>query len=377
MTTAGLEIVAAVSVGTERPLAIQRLTLRAPRPDEVLVRVLASGICHTDLTTRAAVPASLPIVLGHEGAGVVEAVGAEVAGVAAGDRVLLTYQSCGDCAECGRGLPGYCARWAELNAGRFGADSPLTGAEGPVVGGYFGQSSFASHVLATRRNLVVVEPDLDPVLIAALGCAVQTGAGVVAEVLAPRADSVLAVFGVGGVGMSAVMAARALGVGTVVAVDLSAERLALAAGLGAHVTVDGRDGDAADRITALGGATHALDTTGAASVIATAVRALSARGTLALVGLGPSPLPVDVAALIGRGKSLRGSIEGDVDPQVFLPRLVDWHRRGLLPMERLVRAYPLERINEAIADMASGAVVKAVVTFDHPAGALDTPRTLR
>lgn len=364
MTGTGLEITAAVSAGAEAPLTVERLTLREPRPDEVLVRILASGICHTDLTTRAAVPAALPIVLGHEGAGVVEAVGARVEGIAIGDRVLLTYQSCGTCAECERGLPGYCAQWVGLNAGRFGEDSPLRGPSGPVVGDFFGQSSFASHVLATPRNLVVVDADVDPVLVAAFGCAVQTGAGVVAEVLAPRPDSVLAVFGVGGVGMSAVMAARALGTGTVVAVDLSPDRLALAAELGADLTVDGRAEDVAARITELtGGATHALDTTGSAAVIATAVQSLTVRGTLALVGLGPSPLPIDVAALIGRGKTLRGSIEGDVDPHVFLPRLVDWHRRGLLPMERIVRAYPVEKINEAVADMASGAVVKAVVTF--------------
>nr|WP_280346533.1 NAD(P)-dependent alcohol dehydrogenase [Nocardia neocaledoniensis] len=363
--TAGLEIIAAVSTGADAPLTVRRLTLRAPRPDEVLVRVLACGICHTDLTARAAVPATMPIVLGHEGAGVVVAVGAEVHGVGVGDRVLLTYQSCGACPECVRGLPGYCAQWAVRNAGRFGVDSPLTDATGPVVGAFFGQSSFASHVLATPRNLVVVDPELDPVQIAAFGCAVQTGAGVVAEVLAPAESSVLAIFGVGAVGMSALMAARALGVGTVVAVDLSPERRALATELGADLTLDGGADDVAARIAALpgGGATHALDTTGAAPVLATALRSLTARGVLALVGLGSSPVPIDVAGLIGWGQTLRGSIEGDVDPQVFLPRLIGWYRRGLLPMDKLVRAYPVERINDAVADMAAGKVVKAVVTF--------------
>ncbi|WP_280308141.1 NAD(P)-dependent alcohol dehydrogenase [Nocardia neocaledoniensis] len=360
-----MDIVAAVSAGADTPLTVRTLTLRAPRPDEVLVRVLACGICHTDLTARAAVPATMPIVLGHEGAGVVEAVGGDVAGVAVGDRVLLTYQSCGNCPECVRGLPGYCAQWAVRNAGRFGADSPLSSESGPVVGAFFGQSSFASHVLTTPRNLVVVDPDLDPVRIAAFGCSVQTGAGVVAEVLAPDASSVLAIFGVGAVGMSALLAARALGVGTVVAVDLSPDRLALAAELGADLVLDGGAGDVAARIAALpgGGATHALDTTGAAPVLATALDSLTARGVLAVVGLGSSPVPVDVAGLIGRGKTLRGSMEGDVDPRVFLPRLTEWYRRGLLPMDKLVRAYPVDRINDAVADMATGTVIKAVVTF--------------
>nr|WP_198428626.1 NAD(P)-dependent alcohol dehydrogenase [Nocardia bovistercoris] len=340
------------------------MTLRAPHADEVLVRVVASGICHTDATTRAAFPPGLPIVLGHEGAGVVEAVGEQVTDVAVGDHVLLTYQSCGLCAECSNALPGYCADWAMLNAGKFGPDSPLRADAEPVTGSFFGQSSFASHVLATRRNLVVVDPEVDLVEVAAFGCAVQTGAGAVTEVLAPDASSVLAVFGVGGVGMSAVMAARAVGVGTVVAVDLSPARLELAATLGADVVIEGAE-DVAARIRAIGkgGATHALDTTGAAPVIATAINALSARGVLALVGLGASPLPIEVSALIGRGKTLRGSIEGDVDPHTFLPRLVDWYREGKLPMRHLVRAYPVARINEAMADAASGAVVKPVITF--------------
>lgn len=360
-----LQITAAVSAGPGDPLTLRQLTMREPHPDEVLVRVLASGICHTDLTTRAAVPPELPIVLGHEGAGVVEAVGAQVQGIAVGDHVLMTYQSCGDCAQCEAGLPGYCTWWAVLNGGKFGGDSPLRAGDDPVAGSFFGQSSFASHVLATPRNLVVVDADIDPVLVAAFGCAVQTGAGVITDVLAPGKSSVLAIFGVGGVGMSALMAARAIGVGTVVAVDLSPERLRLAAELGADIVIDGASGDVAGKITQLGagGATHALDTTGSAGVLSTAVQSLAVRGALALVALGASPLPVDVAALIGQGKSLRGSIEGDVDPQIFLPRLLEWYRQGLLPMERLVRPYPSERINEAVADMESGAVIKPVITF--------------
>ncbi|MEV0710262.1 NAD(P)-dependent alcohol dehydrogenase [Nocardia aurea] len=360
-----MNITAAVSRGGDAPLAIETLALRAPTADEVLVRVVASGICHTDSTTREAFPPGLPIVLGHEGAGIVEAVGSRVTGVSVGDHVLMTYQSCGECAECSCDLPGYCAHWATLNAGRFGPDSPLRAGEEPVTGGFFGQSSFASHVLATTRNIVVIDPDVDLVSAAPFGCAVQTGAGAVTHVLAPDASSVLAIFGVGGVGMSAVMAARTIGVGTVVAVDLSPERLELASELGADVVIDGGDTDAAAQITALGngGATHALDTTGAAPVIATAIDSLTARGVLALVGLGPSTLPVEVAKLIGRGKTIRGSIEGDVNPHTYLPQLVQWHRDGKLPIERLIRAYPLDRVNDAIADAASGAVVKPVITF--------------
>ncbi|MGN2638003.1 NAD(P)-dependent alcohol dehydrogenase [Nocardia takedensis] len=360
-----MRVTAAVSRGVGEPMAVETLEMREPRGDEVVVRVVASGVCHTDWTTRKSFPAGLPIVLGHEGAGVVERVGQDVSGISVGDRVLMTYQSCGVCAECSAGVPGYCADWAMLNAGRFGADSPLRAGDEPVTGAFFGQSSFASHVLATARNVVVVDEDVDLVRAAAFGCAVQTGAGAVTEVLRPDSASVLAIFGAGGVGMSALLAARAIGVGTVVAVDVSPERLLLARELGADVVVDGNDPDVAGRISALGkgGATHALDTTGLAGVMKTAIEALAPRGVLTLVGLGESPVPVEVSALIGRGKTLRGCIEGDVDPQVFLPRLVRWQREGKLPMRRLVREYPLERVDDAMADAASGAVVKPVIVL--------------
>ncbi|HLS76147.1 MAG TPA: zinc-binding dehydrogenase [Nocardia sp.] len=329
------------------------------------MRIVASGICHTDLTAKRNFPTGVPIVLGHEGAGVVEQVGPGVVGVAVGDHVLATYASCGDCALCRSGSPGYCEQWAILNAGRFGDQSPLSRAGAPVVGAFFGQSSFASHIVTGAANVVVVDPGIDLAMTAAFGCGVQTGAGAVANVLRCEADSALAVFGVGGVGMSALMAARVLGVGTIVAVDLSADRLAVAADLGAHTVIDGSAADVAEQVRAAtgGGATHALDTTGLAGVLATAIDALAPRGVLALVALGEPTLPVEVAELIGQGKSLRGCIEGDGDPREFLPRLADWYRRGLLPMEKIVRTYPFESIDAAVADAQAGTVVKPVLTF--------------
>ncbi len=242
-----MEITAAVARGASAPFSVERLTLMPPGADEVLVRIVASGICASDLTAKKNFPAEMPIVLGHEGAGVVEQVGANVKGVTVGDHVVVTFDSCGSCVRCEGGLPGYCEDWVGLNAGRFGAESPLVNGEVPVVGGFFGQSSFASHVLASVRSLVVVDRDVDLAMIAGFACAIQTGAGTVANVLRPGSESSLVVFGVGGVGMAAVMAARALGVGTVVAVDLSAPRLDLARELGADFAIDGDADDVADK----------------------------------------------------------------------------------------------------------------------------------
>ncbi|MBB5916578.1 aryl-alcohol dehydrogenase [Nocardia transvalensis] len=360
-----MEITAAVARGPDVPFTLERLTLAAPGAGEVVVRMAASGICHSDLTAKRNFPAGVPIVLGHEGAGVVEEVGPEVEGVRVGDHVLVTYASCGGCTRCRTGTPGYCDQWATLNAGRFGAESPLAQDGQPVVGAFFGQSSFATHIVTTPRNLIVVGDDVDLAMTAAFGCGIQTGAGAVANVLRPEPDSSVVIFGVGGVGMAAVMAARALGVGRLIAVDLSAARLEVAGELGADVLVDGAADEVAAQVVSAtgGGATHALDTTGIAGVVASAVDALAPLGVLALVALGEATLPIEVAKLIGQGKTLRGSIEGDGDPQRFVPRLVDWYRRGEFPMEKIVMTYPFGAINDAVAAAHSGAVVKPVLTF--------------
>lgn len=360
-----MEITAAVARGADAPFSLEHLTLASPGADEVLVRLVASGICHSDLTSKQNFPAELPIVLGHEGAGIVEEVGSGVEGIKAGDHVIVTYSSCGGCALCHRGLPGYCDNWVVLNGGKYGPDSPLRNDGQPVVGAFFGQSSFASHLVTGPRNLIVVDDDVDLALTCAFGCGIQTGAGTVAKVLAPEANSSVVIFGVGGVGMAGLMAAKALGAAKVIAVDLSASRLDIAQELGADLVIDGAAADVAEQIKAAtgGGATHALDTTGVEQVVAAAIDGLAPLGTLALVALGAATLPIEVAKLTGQGKSLRGSIEGDCDPKVFIPQLIDWYREGLFPMDKIVRTYPFADINEAVAAAHSGAAVKPVLTF--------------
>jgi aryl-alcohol dehydrogenase len=363
-----MRIRAAISESPEAPFEIAEVELDDPRRDEVLVELRAVGVCHSDLTMKAVWPQAIsPIVLGHEGAGVVAAVGADVTGVRPGDHVVLSYRSCGACPECAAGHRPYCRDFRALNGlGTRPDGSPTMHRDGArVYGSYFGQSSFASHALAYESNVVVVGAEIDLALAAPLGCGVQTGAGTVLNVLAPPRDASLIVFGAGGVGLSAVMAASASGVGTIIAVDPVASRRQLAAGLGASAALDPAAGDVVDAIRGLtgAGATHAIDTTANGAVINQAIQALAPLGTLALVGIRVPDFAMDVQSVMSGGKTVRGVIEGDAAPHDFIPRLAELQRQGRLPVEKLIRRYDFGEIDEAFADAAGGRTVKPVLIF--------------
>ncbi|WP_327140491.1 NAD(P)-dependent alcohol dehydrogenase [Nocardia sp. NBC_01327] len=362
-----MDITAAVARGAQVPLALETITLEEPRADEVVVRIVATGVCHTDLVTKSVFPPELPIVLGHEGSGIVEQIGSAVTDVKVGDHVLLTYGSCGTCTQCTTGAPSYCEQFVMLNTsgGRTDFTSPLSIGGERVMGAFFGQSSFATHVLVGRRNVVVVDDDVDLVACAPFGCGVQTGAGAVANVMRPAPHESIVIFGAGGVGMSALLAARALGVENVVAVDLSAERLAVAKELGASTVIDGAAEDVVAQVQAAtgGGATFALDTTAANPVIANALLALAPRGTLVLVGLGEAAMEFEIGHLTGNGKAVRGCIEGSCDPQEFIPQLIAWHRAGKFPIEKISRQYPFSEINTAMHDAEIGATIKPILVL--------------
>jgi aryl-alcohol dehydrogenase len=306
-------------------------------------------------------------VLGHEGAGVVEAVGPDVTGVRRGDRVLMSYRSCGACQECAAGHRTYCRDFRTLNALGSRPDGSMTMRRGtsPVYGSFFGQSSFASHALAYESNLVVVGDDVDLSVAAPLGCGVQTGAGAVLNVLRPTSDAALVVYGAGAVGLSAVMVAKVASVSTIIAVDPVGDRRRIAAELGATATIDPASDDVVDAIRQLtgAGATHALDTTAIGAVINQAIAALAALGTLALVGVGTPEVAIDVQSVIGGGKTIRGIIEGDAVAQQFVPRLLELHAEGRLPLEKLIRTYEFDDIDTAVADAGSGATIKPVLVF--------------
>lgn len=343
--------------------------LDEPGDDEVLVRLVATGICHTDLTMRSYLPAEMfPRVFGHEGAGVVECVGRDVSGIGVGDHVVLTYRSCRACAACLGGDPGYCEQSVLLNYLGFRMDGTTTLSRGgvPVQASFFGQSSMATHALAYADNCVVVDPALDLSLAAPYACSFQTGAGTVLNVLRPREGQSVAVFGAGAVGLAAVAAARSLGADVVV-VDPAASRRAAAARLGATTVDPGEVG--ADGVVAAvkdltgGGPMGAIDTSAVPAVVKQAQLSLAMRGTLVPLGLGPAEWVLDAADLLATGKVVRSSVEGDADPLRFIPQLLALRASGDLPLDDLVTTYPATDIANAVADVEAGKVVKPVLVW--------------
>jgi aryl-alcohol dehydrogenase len=331
--------------------------MEGPRDDEVLVRLVASGICRTDIDfCDEWYEGGEALVLGHEGAGVVEEVGRSVRGFAAGDHVVLSYQSCGLCPPCRGGLPTRCERFMEANFGFARLDGSNALARSGVRGHFFGQSSFATHTLATERNLVKVPRDLSLALLAPLGCGLQTGAGTVLNSLAVEAGKSIAVFGTGAVGLAAVMAARLVGAAPIVGVDVIPERLELALELGATHVFDNRHEDIAAHLAAItgGGVDFVVETTGSPPMRRLAVAALNPRGTVALMtGESGSDFP--------EGRRTVGIIQGDAVPQGFIPRLIKLYRAGEFPFDRLVTFYPFGEINRALDDVRRGATIKAVL----------------
>lgn len=366
-----MRITAAVAREQGKPFSVEELELGPPAANEVLIEVHAVGICHTDLAVRDQwMPVPLPIVLGHEGAGVVLATGEGVTKVAAGDKVVMTFASCGTCVMCASGQPAYCLELAvrNISGGRPDGTNAIRSSNGDVHGCFFSQSSFASHAIATDRNVVKLPDDADLTIVGPLGCGIQTGAGTVFNRLRPVSGSSLAVFGVGAVGLSAIMAARVAGCATVIAVDIKPERLALAEQLGATHTIDSRDDDPVALIQGLTGigAGYSIDTTAVPAVARQAVDCLSPRGTCAVVGLGPAgtELRTDMTTFAMAGRTITGVTEGDTRPDEFIPMLLELHRQGRFPFDQMIRKYRFDEINQACADAESGAAAKAVLVLN-------------
>ncbi|MEW5686659.1 MAG: NAD(P)-dependent alcohol dehydrogenase [Pseudomonadota bacterium] len=366
-----MRITAAVARTPDGPFTLEAAQLDAPRADEVLVRIAGVGLCHTDLIARDQfIPIPLPAVLGHEGAGIVEAVGAAVSKVKPGDRVVLSFNSCGACPRCADHLPSYCQHFPALNyaGGRSDGSSGVRLDGKPASANFFGQSSFATHALAFERNVVRIDdPDAPLELLGPLGCGFQTGAGGVMRSLACPEGSSLAIFGGGPVGLAAVLGAVCQGCAPIILVEPIAARRALALELGAtHVIDPAASGDlaAAIREVVPAGVDFAFETSGREAVVEAALASLGSYGLLGLVGVPPRPdssLSVNLATLITYGRRIHGIIEGDSDLDGFIPELVALHRAGRFPLEKLVTTYPLARINEAIADQARGVCLKAVL----------------
>ncbi|MBL7501173.1 NAD(P)-dependent alcohol dehydrogenase [Frankia sp. CNm7] len=359
-----MKATAAVLRAADGPYVIEEVELDPPGPGEVLVRVVSAGMCHTDVVPRQpGAPAPPPIITGHEGAGVVEAVGEGVTRVAVGDHVVLSFDSCGDCPSCRRGVPPYCDwfLFRNLFGRRLDGTTGVRDASGAEVASrWFGQSSFATHCVAAERCVVVVDSDLPLEKLGPLGCGLLTGAGSVFVDLAVREGSSFVVFGAGAVGLAAIMAAKVAGASTIIAVDLHRHRLDLATELGATHVLDGAGLDLAQvRDLTGGGADYSFDTTGNVAVIANAVGALRMGGHCGLVGIQTEPITFDAAALVG--KTVSGILEGGADAQVIIPRLIELWRAGRFPFDRLIETFPLEAINTAEEASMSGKVIKPVL----------------
>ncbi len=349
---------------------IEPVTLEDPRENEVRVAVRAVGVCHTDMVMRdGLLPVPQPVVLGHEGAGVIEAVGSAVTGLSVGDHVVLSFAHCGQCVSCHEHAPAYCHNWVPLNffGTRPDGSTALSDSKGaPIHSHVFGQSSFATHAIVPATNAVKVDPSLPLEYLGPLGCGIQTGAGAVLNGLRVRPGSSVAVIGAGAVGLSAVMAAVIAGATTIVALDINSARVAFSRTVGATHAFDATAADMMGHAAAAGcpaGFDYIIDTTGIVDVCNAAIPALAPRGELALVGAYPpgQNIAIDAIFAMSGGRVVRGIVEGSADPAAFIPELIGHYQAGRFPFDRLIEMFAFADIAAAIEAGESGRVIKPVV----------------
>jgi len=363
-----MEVKAAVVFETGGDFSIEQLELSDPNDDEVLVRIVGVGICHTDLGAR---DGHLPIppppsVFGHEGAGIVEKVGARVTKVKPGDHVILGWDYCGACTSCKAGKELYCLNFFLYNFHGARPDGTTTLRKGdqPIHGSFFCQSSFANSALANERNVVKVREDIPLEILAPMGCGVMTGAGAVMNALQPRPGASIAVFGVGTVGTSAVLAAVVCGCTTIIAVDINSDRLEMAKELGATHTVNAGEVDPVEAIMDItgGGTEFSLECVGDPKVLRQAVDVLPRLGVCGLLGVVPPGTEVSLDMdLIMNGRTVKGILGGDAIADLFIPKLIELHSQGRFPFDRLITFYPFDDINQAVEDMEKGRVIKPIL----------------
>ena len=347
---------------------LQDVALDDLRADEIRVRIEASGICHTDISSQGLLP--LPAVFGHEGAGVVEETGTGVIGLDPGDRVIISYSFCNHCPNCDEGRPYICDTGVQSNFGGTRLDgSHTTTLHGSAISAaFFQQSSFATHAITQARNTVKVTDDIEPELLAPLGCGIMTGAGAILNTMKVPAGSSLVVFGAGAVGLSAVMAAKIAGVNPIIAVDIIDARLKLARELGATHSINASAGGTVDQVMAIcaRGAAFSFETSGVESALNDAIDCLGMGGKCGMVTVPHygekyafTPFGVFVKAA-----TLEGVFLGSAVPNTFLQQIIGFYRQGLFPYDRMIKTYPFSDINEAMADTKSGKVIKPVLLMD-------------
>ncbi len=362
-----MRIKAAVVREKAGPFVIEEIELDEPRANEVLVRIVSTGLCHTDLVARMQfLPIPLPGVFGHEGAGVVEKVGAQVTKVKPGDHVATSFLSCGTCVCCKKGIPGWCSEFRRLNFGGRRADGSTTMKKSgeTIYGSFFGQSTFATHALVHERSVVKVRSDVPLEILSPMGCGIQTGAGGVINTLKAKPGSSIAIFGIGSVGLSAVLGAVVSGCTQIIGIDVVEERLKLAKEFGATDIINSKKADPVEQIKKLtgGGIEYTLECTGIPKVLRQAVDSLMMGGTCGLIGVAPVGVEVNLEMqTLLDGRTVKGIVEGDCISDLFIPQLIDLYKHGRFPFDRMLKFYSLEQINEAAEDSEKGKTLKAVL----------------
>ena len=365
-----MKVTAAVSREGGAAPVLEHVELERPRAGEVLVRIVATGICHTDLRVHSGggVGTPRPVVLGHEGAGIVEAVGEGVFHVVPGDHVVLSGSSCGHCPQCLANYPTYCREVMPRSFGgqRMDGTTAISQSGSRIGSHFFGQSSFATYAIADARGTIPIGKDVPFDVAAPLGCGILTGAGSVFYAFDMRANHTIAVFGTGPVGLAAVMAAKLVGARRIIVVDPIAERRALAEELGATHSIDPAAGDVAATVLAIlpEGVDFSLNTTAIPAVFEQAVKVLGMMGTAGFVTSPPTPVTLALQPLLAGGRAVRGIINGSAAPQVAIPMMIDHWRQGNFPVDQLVRGYAFADIAHAFDDCHHGTAIKPVLHMD-------------
>lgn len=364
-----IDITAAVTREKGADFTLEPAKIRAPKDDEVLVKIVATGMCHTDMIVRDQdYPVPLPLVLGHEGAGIVEKVGPLVKDIEVGDHVVLSYGYCSQCSSCHSGHESYCKEFYPRNFGGSDMDgnNAIQDADGnPLNDHFFTQSSFATYALSLESNTIKVSKDAPIELLGPLGCGIQTGAGAVINSLKVRPGTSFVTFGAGAVGLSAVLAAQVAGATTIIAVDVVPSRLELAKELGATHVINSKEEDVVEKVRDItgGGALFALESTGIPAVLRQGIDSLGTLGTIGVVGAPAleTDANFDVNDLLLGGKSIQGIVEGDATTKIFIPQLVELYLQGRFAFDKLVKYYDFKDINQAAKDSAEGTTLKPII----------------
>jgi len=365
-----MKMKAAVLYENNKPIRVQEVTLDDPQNQEVLVKLVATGVCHTDLHfIKGEMPQPLPVVLGHEGAGIVEKVGPGVTSLKPGDHVvLMVAYSCGKCRYCVGGRPTLCAEWLGYHMmGTLPSMTKRLHHDSQELNHFFSQSSFAQYAVVHERTAIKVREDAPLDRVCLLGCGTSTGLGAVLNTAGIRAGESIAIYGCGGVGLSAVMGAKLAGAGKLIAVDTMDMKLAKAQELGADYVINASREDPPQRVKEItgGGADYAVECIGNVNVMVQAFSSIHNGGKCVIAGMAPLGAMLNIAPFeFLLGKTISGSVQGDIRASIDVPKYADLFMAGKLPIDKLVtRYFGLDEINEAMSALEKGEVIRAVVRF--------------